>query len=70
MFKAQDYDSLFTNLYMRADILPTCGTHLHDRLFSLRGRFKPIKLTKPHYSLLKYLYHAREVSCYVYIYYI
>ena len=38
MFKiiALSITTLFTQLYVRVDILLTCGNHLHDRITSLR----------------------------------
>jgi hypothetical protein len=42
MHIVEDYSDLYNNaiivrLYVEIDIVLTCGTHLHDRIISLRG---------------------------------
>ena len=42
--------TLFAGLYVRFEILPTCGEHLHDRIISLSGGLGPTtSLYTPHF---------------------
>ena len=58
MFKIRAFfiTTLFAWLYVRVDILLTCGKHLHDRIISLRGEIwtgevwaHKTNLTLPHF---------------------
>ena len=54
MHIVENYSDLYNNaiivrLYVEIDIVLACGTHLHDRIISLRGEFWTYKtsLTPP-----------------------
>ena len=53
--------------YVRVGILLTCGKHLYDSITSLRVEVLAHTPSLTSHMLLKCIYQARKISCYVFV---